>query len=107
MFDAMDVNARRYLDYGEFVQHCETLGLPMVPTFYRGPWDDGFRTLAEGRTNWSPEDADGKQSGSRRLADNIREGFVVKPVRERVDLRLPSSRVIFKLVGEAYLLRKG
>lgn len=38
-------------------------------------------------------------------ADHVREGFVVKPIRERQDPRL--GRVFLKMAGEGYLLRKG
>jgi RNA ligase (TIGR02306 family) len=96
MFDAMEVETRRYLDYDEFMVQCTALGLETVPVLYRGPWDDRMRSSAEGPTNW----ADG-------VPNHVREGFVVKPVRERVDLSLPSARVIFKLIGEGYHLRKG
>ena len=38
-------------------------------------------------------------------ADHVREGFVVKPTAECFDDRI--GRVILKMVGEGYLLRKG
>lgn len=98
MFDAMEVETRRYLDYHEFVDECDLRGLGIVPLLYRGPWDDGLRSLAEGNTNWY---------GGHPSPGHVREGFVVKPVRERIDLSIPSSRVILKLIGEGYHLRKG
>lgn len=94
MFDAMDVVTRRYLDYDEFEVQCGILGLDTVPLLYRGPWDGSLRALAEGNTH-------------RSHAGHVREGFVVKPAAERIDLSLPSSRVILKLIGEGYHLRKG
>ena len=36
-------------------------------------------------------------------ADHVREGSVVRPVRERVDLRL--GRTVLKIVGNGYLER--
>jgi hypothetical protein len=36
---------------------------------------------------------------------HVREGGVIRPITERVDLR--HGRVIGKLVGEGYHLRKG
>jgi len=43
--------------------------------------------------------------GKSELAEHMREGCVIHPVRERFDERL--GRVIVKMVGEDYLLRKG
>ncbi len=87
-FDAMDLTTHRWLDYDEFEALCSRLGLATVPVLFRGPWEPGFRTLAEGRSL---------------IGSHIREGFVVKPVRER---RQPhGARVILKMVGEEYLLR--
>jgi hypothetical protein len=40
-----------------------------------------------------------------RGAGNIREGFVVRPLKERFDGEI--GRVILKYIGESYLLRKG
>jgi len=91
LFDAMDLRTRRYLDCDEFLAVAERFGLPTVPQLYRGPWSAELLALAEGRSTVSG-------------ADNIREGFVVKPVRERCE---HMGRVILKMLGEGYLLRKG
>jgi hypothetical protein len=62
----------------------------MVPLLYRGPWNlDDLLPLANGKSM---------------IANNTREGFVVKPVVERYDMH--HGRVAFKMVGEDYLLRK-
>lgn len=89
LFDAFDTNTGRYLDYDAFKALAILLDLPTVPELYKGPWGHALRTLAEGKTTLA--------------ADHCREGFVVKPLVERTD---HCGRVIFKLVGEGYLLRK-
>ena len=88
-FDAMDVNTRRYLDYDDFKQKMDLLGIETVPLLYRGPWTDGCRDLAEGKTTLG--------------GGHVREGIVIRPVKERRHDRC--GRVILKLVGQSYLLR--
>lgn len=90
LFDAMDTTTRRYLDFGDFLALAKALDLPTVPVLYRGPWSDDLRAMSEGKST---------------IANHVREGFVVRPVKERYDHAC--GRVIFKLVGEGYLLRKG
>lgn len=90
-FDLFDRNAGRYLDYDRFRGICAELDIPVVPVIYRGPFDPAvIEPLALGNSV---------------IADQIKEGVVIKPVIERQDRRL--GRVITKLVGEQYLLRKG
>lgn len=100
-FDAFDLSTMRYLDYDEFVRYINLINMSLstmsearlriVPLLYRGPFDyDAIAALAEGVTVLG----DGK---------HVREGIVVKPVRERWDSRL--GRVILKLAGEGYLTR--
>ena len=89
-FDTFDLRTRQYRDHDEFVRTAARVGLPTVPTLYRGPWD--------------PEALAGLAGGQSTLADHCREGVVVKPVRERHE---HMGRVILKCVGEDYLLRKG
>jgi RNA ligase (TIGR02306 family) len=91
MFDAMDTVTRKYLDHDAVVALAATLDIDMVPEVYRGPWSEDVAAMANG-ASLVPG------------ADHMREGFVVKPVRERFDLRL--GRVVLKMVGEDYLLRK-
>ena len=88
-FDAMDLKTLKYLDYDDFVALCDKLGLDRVPELYRGPWSKDLKSLADGQST---------------LGNHIREGFVVKPIKERYDPGI--GRVIFKMIGEAYLLRK-
>ena len=61
-----------------------------MPTLYVGPWlgFDAHKDLAEGKST---------------IAGHVREGFVVKPTKERYADRF--GRVILKLVGEGYNLR--
>lgn len=92
LFDAMDTRARRYLDYDDFVALSRELGLPVVPVLHRGPWGDEVRALANGGSTLPG-------------AAHTREGFVVRPVKERWHPEL--GRVVLKLIGEDYLLRKG
>jgi len=91
LFDSMHIQTRRYYDHDKFMAIAGTLGLPTVPILYRGPWTASLRSLAEGKTT-----VEG--------ADHVREGMVVKPVRERWDDRI--GRVILKLHGEGFNLRK-
>lgn len=90
-FDALDLKTGRYLDQDAFIDLACGLGLEVVPLLYRGPWSSDLRKLADG-----PSIIGG--------SNNIREGFVVKPVQER---RSHIGRTILKLVGEQYLLLKG
>lgn len=92
VYDAYDIVSKTWLNYDELVSLCTMLGLDMVPLLYRGPWDpEKLLPLANG-----PSTVPG--------ANNIREGFVVKPVVEREVRGL--GRVSLKVVGSAYLLRK-
>lgn len=86
-FDALDLAKMKYLDYEEFECLCFDLDLPKVPQLYCGPWSDDLVALAEGQSL---------------LASHIREGFVVKPFKERFELKL--GRVILKMIGEGYML---
>lgn len=90
-FDAMDLKTGKYLDYDNFINLCISLNLQTVPELYRGPWHKELRALAEGKTTLN--------------ADHTREGFVVRPVKERFERSV--GRCILKYVGEGYLLRKG
>jgi len=89
LFDAVDTRTRHYLNEDEFAALCQTLGVPRVPVLYRGPWSESLRSLAE---------------GSSTFASHVREGFVVKPVKERFEEAL-GGRLVLKLHGEGFLLR--
>jgi RNA ligase (TIGR02306 family) len=89
-FDVFDLRLGKYLDHDEACQRAAHVGVPWVPILYRGPWlGEQMFTLAEGKSM---------------LAKHIREGFVVKPVCERMDDQ--TGRVILKLPGQDYLLRR-
>lgn len=88
-FDAYNSQTGKWLDYDVFLARMRTLDIPVAPELYRGPWYEGLRALAEGSTTVG--------------GDHVREGIVIRPVKERTHARL--GRVILKLVGEGYLLR--
>jgi RNA ligase (TIGR02306 family) len=89
-FDAFDLRTGQYRDHDAFVQTAARIGVATVPLLHRGPWDpDALAALACGPST---------------LGNHCREGFVVRPIRERHE---HMGRVILKNVGEDYLLRKG
>lgn len=91
VFDVFDTTTGRYVDFWAARRLAETVELPWVPVLYVGPWDPSRVTeFAEGRSTIEG-------------ADNIREGFVVKPVIERWE---HAGRVQLKYPSESYLLRK-
>lgn len=92
-FDIYDTRSGSWWDYDRFVEFCVSNGLPTVPLLYRGPFDlEKVYRLAEGNTVLG--------GGA-----HVREGVVVRPVRERWDSG-EGIRVQLKLPGEGYLLRK-
>lgn len=92
-FDIFDAKEMRYLDYDPFVAMVTEAGLPLVPELYRGLWlgKELMYPYAEGLTTLG-----GK---------HIREGFVLRTIKERYESRL-NSRMQVKLVGEGYNLQK-
>jgi ATP-dependent RNA circularization protein (DNA/RNA ligase family) len=90
-FDLFDSNTRRFLDFADFMRITESLQIPTVPVLYFGAY--------------VPETIEPLRNGQSSIAHNIREGFVIKPVVERYTDRL--GRVLLKMVGEDYMLRKG
>ncbi|MEE8525704.1 MAG: RNA ligase (ATP) [Thermoanaerobaculia bacterium] len=79
----------RYLDHDELVAHCERHGVAMVPVLGRGPFSlETVAELSRGPTTMPDE--------------HIREGVVVKPVKERTDPKI--GRVILKYLSDDYLL---
>lgn len=95
MFDAFgrywtDLGVDTYFDWEGVVSMAGKLGLKTVPVLYEGPWTPGtLIPYAEGPST---------------IAKHVREGFVVRPVHERYDHKV--GRVILKMIGEGYLLRK-
>ena len=88
-FDIFDTGSGKYVDYGRFTDLIDQMGLVQVPILYSGPWSNDLRKLAEGKST---------------IANNVREGIVIRPIYERYDDEL--GRVILKLHGEGYLTRK-
>lgn len=89
VFDILDIEGGKYVDYTTMREMCENSNLECCPPIFIGEWHDGLVDLAEGKSL---------------MADHVREGFVVKPLKERWDRSV--GRVILKVVGEGYLLRK-
>lgn len=95
-------NAATFAAFDIFTQHnwagydrcrllAERAGIEWVPEIRRGPFNaEVFKELAEG-----PSTVPG--------ADHIREGIVVKAVRERPVLCIPYGRAMVKFVSNAYL----
>lgn len=87
-FDVYNRRTGRFLDYQEAEDLLRGAGISSVPVLYRGPWKPELLELAEGKSTF---------------ANHVREGFVVRPVRERY---AHHGRCVFKMVGEGYHLRK-
>ena len=84
----------RYADADSLQSMCRALEMEPVPELYKGPFSkEKMEELTNGTEMVSGEGA------------NMREGIVIRPIRERDHLEL--GRVILKSVSEAYLLRKG
>lgn len=79
----------KYVDFEEFISICKERGLPNVPILYKGKLEK------EILVNLS--------KGNSYIANHIKEGVVVKPVKERYDHRL--GRVILKYINDDYLVK--
>jgi len=92
-FDIWDVKNMRYLDYDDFVVMVKAAGLEQAPELYRGPWKskEEMYPYAEGTSTLNPK--------------HVREGWVLRTVKERYEPKL-DSRMQVKLVGEGYNLKK-
>lgn len=90
-FDLYNSDERRFLDWNEFQRMTHELQIPTVPVLYQG--------------GYNPEAIEPLRNGQSSIAKNLREGFVIKPAFERTHDRL--GRVLLKMVGEDYMLRKG
>lgn len=92
-FDAFSIEKGRYLNFDDFMEMCRQIDVPTVPILFRGLYRgfDDVKHFAEGSTTFAN-------------ANHVREGFVIRPVRERWDHKC--GRVILKLHGEGYLLAK-
>jgi RNA ligase (TIGR02306 family) len=91
LFDVWDRKEQRWLNWFECLFVAIAFDLEMAPILYIGEWHPEIvKAFAEGKSALDPS--------------HVREGFVVKPLRERTHPRL--GRVILKCKGEGYLLRK-
>lgn len=90
LFDAIKTKTREFFGVDDFLNLAQALRVPTVPILHSGPWSPELRALAEGPST---------------IGGHVREGFVVRPTAERVDRSC--GRVILKLHGEGFLLRKG
>lgn len=92
-FDLLKSSNRSYSDYMDFTFLTDQLEIPTVPELYLGPYQDEDQIMA-------------LTKGASTLANNIREGVVIKPLEERYS-EVIGSRVVLKLHSEDYLLRRG
>lgn len=84
----------RYVDYDAFCLACDSHGIARVPEIYRGPYSlEAIQKAASGFTQI--EGAPKNQ---------IREGCVVRPVKERSHPKC--GRIIFKAINDDYLLKQ-
>lgn len=92
-FDICEAKSGRYLDYDPYVEMLKQANLPGVPELYRGIWldKDTMYSYAEGKSTLNEK--------------HVREGFVLRTVKERYEAKL-NSRMHVKLVGEGYNLQK-
>lgn len=90
-FAAFDLMVEgKYLDHDDFIRYCTFHNVPTVPIL--------------ACTTFSLETIKQLATGKAFAGGHIKEGVVVKPVKERTD---PSTgRVIFKYISDAYLLRQ-
>lgn len=95
VFDLVLVNPATSIWYSHPWFDLRDADLPYVPVLYEGPYD---REIINGLVD-GPEQVSGREL-------HIREGVVVKPVRQRYVPEL-GGPAILKLVSEAYLTRKG
>ena len=89
-FAAFDALAgEHYLGYDDFAALCERHGVETVPILDRGPFSlERIAELSRGQTTLPDQ--------------HIREGVVVRPVKERFDPQV--GRVILKYLSDDYLL---
>jgi RNA ligase (TIGR02306 family) len=83
----------RYWDDGDFRRLCAERGIPILQPLYRGPFSPQCLAHAAGQETLSGKGL------------HVREGIVIRPVKERYDPTL--GRVILKSIWDQYLLRGG
>jgi RNA ligase (TIGR02306 family) len=90
-FDVLNVKTMEFLDWDDARRLITEVGLKAVPEIFRGAW--------KGKEHWALAD------GQSLIGSHIREGIVVRPMKERVDVKY--GRVILKHKSEAFLLKHG
>jgi RNA ligase (TIGR02306 family) len=92
-FRAFDIYVNGdFLDYDTFVEQCKLADVEMAPVLYRGPFDLAkIKEVSNGKSTLPG-------------AKNIREGVVVRTVKERRDPAL--GRVVLKFISTEYDLSK-
>lgn len=80
----------KFLDWDEFADICREYSVETVPVLWRGPFSMAM----------AKEIADGKST----MAEHIREGCVIYPLKERIDPKI--GRVILKFIGTEYEMSK-
>lgn len=95
-FDIFDADEQRFLNYDELTTILQELQLPEPPEIYRGPFSfskfQEFLDMAEGQSLIPG-------------ANNIREGWVLRPMQESFGLDPKSRnkiRLTLKMVGKTY-----
>lgn len=79
----------RYLDWPELKDALQRFAVPSVPVLHEGPFDVAtMKACANGKTAFDDT--------------HIREGVVLRPMRERFDERI--GRVVLKYVSDEFLL---
>jgi hypothetical protein len=92
-FDIM-INGE-YIDYEEFKNICETYDIPTVPVVAIIPFNFNIlKELSKGNSFLAQING----------ADHIKEGIVVKALKERTDPKV--GRVILKMLNDDYLILK-
>jgi RNA ligase (TIGR02306 family) len=91
-FRAFDLSVGgKYVDYPEFVSLCDRYGVERVPEIFCGEFNfKRIKAIANGGTLLDGE--------------HIREGIVVKPLKERTDPKV--GRAILKYISTEYSLSK-
>lgn len=81
----------RFVDYPEFTVEASNRGWTVAPEVAVLPWSEAVLSHAAGKSILAP--------------DQIREGVVIRPFKERHSEKL-SGRLIVKAISDEYLLRK-
>lgn len=91
VYDVMDTNEMRWLDYPQFNRLVNNMELNAVPKLYVGPF--------------TKDKAEELRIGASTVGEQlIREGIVIKPIPERKTGSL--SRCVLKFINDAYYLKQ-